>query len=213
MEHDTISLAERQKLEKNLGNVYAIFTSKGYALGQVADIEDRNGIYLCRIFNKLYKVIPENIAEIITGKEDYIVQIMMPGMAHPRVKMAQKLGKYEIPHHYKRPEYVKCCIAFGVDDIDAPMKYWHIVPNYLPVGELISRDEWVVRVLGRNIYDRRWKDDFKKLNPLFIMNGKSLIEKLESGWNLKNWLPFDFHKGLKYLWKEYYKDGSTPYKV
>ncbi|MDE7100384.1 MAG: hypothetical protein K2O05_00845, partial [Anaeroplasmataceae bacterium] len=53
---------------KHVGEVYAIITSKGYAIGQIGGL-DRHGIPICRIFSKLYKEIPKNIEKIIQGKE------------------------------------------------------------------------------------------------------------------------------------------------
>jgi len=192
------------KMQKNLGNVYAIITSKGYALGQVADIEDRNCIYLCRIFNKLYKEIPENVADIIAGKEDYIVQIMMPSMTNWRVRMAKLVGKFDIPRHHKKPKHVKSCTAFGGDGSHAPWDYWGVVPNYLPLGNHIPKDEWVIRCLGKDLYDKSWKEDFKKLNPGSIWDGGYLIKRLEQGWSLDTWLPSNFNQDLKTFWTEFF---------
>ena len=51
MIYKKIDETKKAKLLKNLGTVYAIKTSKGYAIGQVADIEERLGLYICRIFS------------------------------------------------------------------------------------------------------------------------------------------------------------------
>ncbi|MFR7880347.1 MAG: hypothetical protein ACLU5J_01870 [Christensenellales bacterium] len=50
MIYKKIDETKKAKLLKNLGTVYAIKTSKGYAIGQIADIEERLGLYICRIF-------------------------------------------------------------------------------------------------------------------------------------------------------------------
>jgi len=207
-----ISQEKRDKLAKRFGEVYAINTSKGYALGQIVDIEDRNGIYLCRIFNKLYKEVPENVGEIIAGKEDYTVRVMLNLMAHPRAGgMARKLGKYEVPGWYSKPKFVRGSTAFGGDGSHAPWIYWYVVYDYLPSGELTQRDEWVIKVLGKDMYDESWKEDFRRLSPHGYWNGQLLLDRIEAGWNLEKWVPIDFHMDLEYLWKEYFKTGIKPY--
>ena len=190
-----------EKRKKNLGNVYAIKTKKGFALGQVADIDKWNGIYLCRIFKKLYKLLPQNIDEIIQGKEDYIVQIMLPSMTRTREKSAIKLGKYDIPSHYKTPDYTKCCMAFGEKDTQVPMVDWYIIPDYMPLVEYVEKKDWVQKYLGKDLYDISWKEDFKKLNPGEMIDAEILIRRLEKKWSLESWLPRDFKKSLRYIWK------------
>ena len=206
MEYETISEEKYNKRAKYLGNVYAIITSKGYALGQVADIEKTEGFYICRIFTKLYKDIPTNIEEIIAKKEDFIVQSFLPSMTRTRIKTAIKVGKYEIPKTYSTPIYTKVNTCFR--GALGPMRYWHIVPNYLPLIEAIDTDKWVTEVLHKNIYDSSWKEDYKKLNSGALFWDDGLIEWLEKGYNLDNWLPSDFNKSVNYLWHDYFTNNS-----
>ena len=63
-------LEKLKKMEKNVGNVYAISTNRGVAVVQVADIEKYNGVYICRIFSKLHVDLHENIESYIQKKED-----------------------------------------------------------------------------------------------------------------------------------------------
>ena len=193
------------KRENNIGNVYAIITSKGYALGQVAGIEESDGIFYCRIFKKLYKEIPKNIEQIISQKEDYVIQIMMPSMTHRKYNMAIKLGKYSLPEWFKKPEYVRTTTAFGGDGSHSPMKYWFIIPAYQPLLDFIGIDNWVIDILKKDLYDESWKEDFKKLNPLGVYNGLGLIEILEKDWSLETWVPKDFNLRSAYLWADYNK--------
>lgn len=190
-----------------IGNVYAIITTKGYAFGQVAGINEEkwSGMYHCRIFSKLYSEIPENISDIIAGKEDYVMQIELPSMARRKFKMAKKIGKFPFPESYMRPKYVRSSLTIGEDGSNAPFKRWLVIPDFGTIVERIRIDEWVTKVLGKNLYDETWKDDFKKLNPSSIFNGSMLIEMLENGWKLEKWLPNDFHMNSKYLWAEYVK--------
>lgn len=191
MIYKKIDETKKAKLLKNLGTVYAIKTSKGYAIGQVADIEERLGLYICRIFSKLYDDIPTEVDAIIENQEDYVLIVNLPSMAHWRIKQAIVIDKYAIPSSYKTPEYTKCnTTRMG---ILGPMKFWYIIPNYLPLCEFIPLDEWIKNVLNKSINDSSWKDDFKKLNNSSIVSGSYLIEMLENGWCLDSWLPSDFN--------------------
>ena len=191
MIYKKIDETKKAKLLKNLGTVYAIKTSKGYAIGQVADIEERLGLYICRIFSKLYDDIPTEVDAIIENQEDYVLIVNLPSMAHWRIKQAIVIDKYAIPSSYKTPEYTKCnTTRMG---ILGPMKFWYIIPNYLPLCEFIPLDEWIKNVLNKSINDSSWKDDFKKLNNSSIVSGSYLVEMLENGWCLDSWLPSDFN--------------------
>lgn len=108
MIYKKIDETKKAKLLKNLGTVYAIKTSKGYAIGQIADIEERLGLYICRIFSKLYDNIPTEVEDIVEKKEDYILIVNLPSMAHWRIKQAIVIGKYAIPSNYETPKYTKC---------------------------------------------------------------------------------------------------------
>lgn len=190
MIYKKIDETKKAKLLKNLGTVYAIKTSKGYAIGQIADIEERLGLYICRIFSKLYDNIPTEVEDIVEKKEDYILIVNLPSMAHWRIKQAIVIGKYAIPSNYENPKYTKCnTTRMGVL---GPMKFWHIIPNYLPLCEFIPLDEWIKNVLNKSIKDSSWKVDFKNLNNSSIVNGSYLVEMLENGWSLSSWLPSDF---------------------
>lgn len=190
MIYKKIDETKKAKLLKNLGTVYAIKTSKGYAIGQIADIEERLGLYICRIFSKLYDNIPTEVEDIVEKKEDYILIVNLPSMAHWRIKQAIVIGKYAIPSNYETPKYTKCnTTRMGVL---GPMKFWHIIRNYLPLCEFIPLDEWIKNVLNKSIKDSSWKVDFKNLNNSSIVNGSYLVEMLENGWSLSSWLPSDF---------------------
>ena len=200
MIYKKIDETKKAKLLKNLGTVYAIKTSKGYAIGQVADIEERLGLYICRIFSKLYDNIPTEVDDIVEAKEDYILIVNLPSMAHWRIKQAIVIGKYAIPSNYETPKYTKCNTtrmgALG------PMKFWHIIPNYLPLCEFIPLNEWIKSVLNKSIKDSSWKVDFKNLNNSSIVSGSCLVEMLEIGWSLNSWLPSDFDASTLQLIKD-----------
>lgn len=193
------NLEEYEKISKKIGEVYAIITSKGYAIGQVAGVEESAGTYICRIFSKLYKEIPLEIEDIIKQKENYLARVHLPSMARTKVKMAKKLGMYAVPDFFKMPEYTKNDLSFGKEP---PFKYWYIVRKYGSMEQFISLSEWVKGVLNKDLYDRSWLEDFIKLNDTSAINGPYLIEKLEEGWSLEKWVPSDIKKSLKKIWKE-----------
>ncbi len=193
------NLEEYEKISKKIGEVYAIITSKGYAIGQVAGVEESAGTYICRIFSKLYKEIPLDITNIIKQKEDYLARVDLPSMAHYKVKMAKKLGMYEVPDFFKMPEYTRNYLAFGKEP---PFKYWVVIRKYGSMEHFILLAEWVRGVLKKDLYDKSWLEDFIKLNDVSGLNGPALIERLEAGWSLEKWVPSDIKKSLKKIWKE-----------
>ncbi|MDE6242158.1 MAG: hypothetical protein K2M08_07045 [Anaeroplasmataceae bacterium] len=69
LKRNEIVYKEYLKSKKHIGEVYAVITSKGYAIAQVAGVNYHGG-EICRIFSKLHKDIPSNIDEIIHQKED-----------------------------------------------------------------------------------------------------------------------------------------------
>lgn len=173
---------------KHIGEVYAVITSKGYALAQIAGL-DRHGIPICRIFSELHKDIPLNAEKIICEKESYLLIVSLQSMAHWRVKQAIKLGKYTVPETFKIPQYYRFCSAFKGGP--ASFQYWCIC-NYQ--GDIIYLNTFIEKVLQRGIKDNSWKKDFLNLNSASIFNGPALIEALESGFSLENWKPIDIDK-------------------
>lgn len=123
LKRNEIVYKEYQKSVKHIGEVYAVITSKGYAIAQIAGINYHGG-QICRIFSKLYKEIPDDIESIISKKEDYLNNIQLSGMAHWRVKQAIKLGKYDVPKEFKIPQYYRDCSSFRGKP--APFEYWAV---------------------------------------------------------------------------------------
>lgn len=173
---------------KHIGEVYAVITKKGYGIAQIAGL-DRHRIPICRIFSKLYKEIPQNIENIILNKESYLIIIFLHTMAHWRVKQAIKLGKYEVPNDFKIPKYYRDCWVFKRNT--GPFEYWS-VDDY--EGNILRFKDYIINVLNKKLTDESWKKDFLKLNPVSILSGQALIERLENGFSLKKWKPTDFDK-------------------
>ncbi len=196
LKRNEIVYKEYQKNVKHIGEVYAVITSKGYAIAQIAGINYHGG-QACRIFSKLYKEIPTNIEEIIKEKEDWLNNIQLSGMAHWRVKQAIKLGVYEVPKDFKMPKYYRDCSSFR--GRPAPCKYW-AVRDY--EGKILLFKDYVLNILHKKIKDNSWKKDFLKLNSASFFNGPALIEALESGFSLENWKPTDFNREATDIIKE-----------
>ena len=181
---------------KHIGEVYAVITSKGYALAQIAGL-DRHGIPICRIFSELHKDIPLNVEKIIHEKESYLIIVSLQSMAHWRVKQAIKLGKYIVPETFKIPQYYRDCSSFG--GRPAPCKYW-AVRDY--DGKILLFKDYVLNILHKKVNDNSWKKDFLNLNSASIFNGSALIAALESGFSLENWKPTDFNREASDIIKE-----------
>ena len=179
-----------------IGTVYAIITKKGYALGQIAGIGN-NGVFHCRIFSKLYNDIPADIGSIVSGKEDYIVQIEMQIL--PKVSMAIKLGKYGIPADFSKPKFVRFTLgefAFGGKPSLGNFNQWMIKRAY--TADIVFMKDWL-SAIDKDKNDESWKEDFLKLNPSSVYGGPILISMLETGWSLDKWRPLDFNKSVREL--------------
>ncbi|MDE6656302.1 MAG: hypothetical protein K2J85_04840, partial [Anaeroplasmataceae bacterium] len=194
---------EYLKNVKHIGEVYAVITSKGYAIAQIAGINYHGG-QICRIFSKLYEEIPTNIDKIISKKEDWLNNIELSSMAHWRVKQAIKIGNYRIPEDFSIPQYYRDCVAFGLGGKPAPFEYW-AVRDYK--GNILLFKDWILNILHKKITDNSWKKDFLKLNPAYFCNGPALIEKLENGFSLSKWKPTDFDKKINEIIKEVKNTG------
>jgi|GEM_PF-1707163 len=210
MAEETTPAAEKPiRGAREIGNVYAIITSKGYALAQVIGIDSEWVAPYSRIFSKLYREIPKNIEEIIQGKEDYITLASIPSMARWRkvAPQAIKLGKYDIPIGVKKPEYTRC----GETRDGIPIggfSQWGIVAGYGAMSEWLCSDYWVTQVLKKSLYDESWKEDFLKLNETGYYYPLAVIEGLERGFSLATYRPTDFHKPSRELWREYFAEMS-----
>ena len=110
-------------------------------------------------------------------------------MAHWRVKQAIKLGKYEVPNDFKIPKYYRDCWVFKRNT--GPFEYWS-VDDY--EGNILRFKDYIINVLNNKLTDESWKKDFLKLNPVSILSGQALIERLENGFSLEEWKPTDFDK-------------------
>lgn len=83
-----------------LGDVYYVKLPNGYKIYQWAYDIPRKGTYI-RVFDGLYNTIPENIAEIVAGPHNYIVDFDTKRSYYLGLSVC--LGNYPIPDEYPMP--------------------------------------------------------------------------------------------------------------
>ncbi len=180
---------------KEVGKVYAIHTSKGEAIVQVCaeerELEPSTNITQIRVFSRLYPSIPENIQEIVNGKEDFRIYCVVRTMTSKKYNMATYLGLFELPSDFEMTKYFKygrgeSGIEWWTIDktIDGDNEYQFGIPVY----------DWVVNDLKMNPQKEDWKEIFSELDQTYICNGLRLIERLENNWNPRRELPSDFNE-------------------
>lgn len=86
-----------------LGDVYAVKVPNGYKIVQWAYKIERYGTFI-RVFEGLYDVIPENIAQIVAGPHSYITDLFV-GRAY-RIGLLEWLGNLPVPEEYPFPSYM-----------------------------------------------------------------------------------------------------------
>ena len=190
-----------------IGKVYAIHTSKGYGVVQVcADKEElMQGINVTqiRVFGKLYPTIPENIEEILKGKEDFRVFCVVRTMVLPKYNMATYLGRYDLPADFQPTKYFKYTLYTRISVTPGLTRDWIIDEAGLKeYKDGIELKDWIENYLHLDSKKDDWKKIFSDLDYAYIYNGLGLIEDLENGYNPRNFLPADFDIPSKYLMKD-----------
>ena len=191
----------------NVGKVYAIHTSKGEGIVQVcADKSElRPGINVTqiRVFSQLYPQIPENIEEILQGKEAFRVFCSVQSMTSPRYNMATYLGRYDLPEDFEKTKYLKVSWYIPIDEGPKWTRNWGVYEAG-PKASYISMKltDWIENCLHMDSQKDDWKKIFAELDYDYIYNGLGLIEDLENGDNPRKFLPTDFDIPSKYLVKE-----------
>ena len=92
-----------------LGDVYCIEVPNGYKLFQWAYKIPKRGEFM-RVFDGLYKTIPNDIEAIVKSQHSYIIAFYIQRAY--RIGLAQFLGNYAVPEEYPFPKYQ---INFSVD--------------------------------------------------------------------------------------------------
>lgn len=179
-----------EKNMKHVGEVFALFIGKKFAIVQIAAVEMNNGFQVCRVFSKKYKEIPKNIEQIICEKEDYIVNTPnLHTVAHHRNKQGISLGFFSIPSFFEVPKFTRSCNTFRFKS--GPFLYWEISKGYSE--EEITFKEFITDVLKKDVSDDSWKKDFLLLNPANIYTNTGIIEGISKDFNLKKWKPTNMY--------------------
>jgi hypothetical protein len=117
-----------------IGDVYALHTIYGDCLMQIADVRHlvitNTDDYICRVFRTRYEKLPDNIAEIIRGDHDFVVdmgypewllkkapkdalpsdyskELKMRGIEDNRTRCATLIGRFDVPTDFETPIYSK----------------------------------------------------------------------------------------------------------
>ncbi len=150
-----------KKLE--LGDIFELETKKGLAyLQYVKEPKDQNEIEKVRIFYDLHNKRPSQLKDTICGEFFFLSFILKSAFKEGIVK---KIGNISIPNDLTFPSFMRTEHLFKDD-------WWQIVNVKTWERESIE-----------NLTDEQ-----KKLSPWGTWNDTLLIENLENGWRLENWI-------------------------
>lgn len=147
-----------------VGNIYKIDTQKGFALMQLVKIPEdtRNDIELVKVGYHLFDSLPEMNDTIF---QDGYFFVRFPVKVALRRKIIELVGEptdakiIEVPNYFRKPHIFK-------------QDFWMIVDrkndSFIEVQNLSSEQ--------------------LKLSPSGMWTDLLLIERLENGWRLENWI-------------------------
>lgn len=147
-----------------VGNIYKIDTQKGFALMQLVKMPEdiRNDIELVKIGYHLFDSLPEMNDTIF--REGYF-------FVHFPVKVALRRKIIELVDGLNDPETIE-------------------VPNYFRSPHYFKTDFWMI-IDEKNdsfIEVQNLSDEQLKLSPSGMWTDLLIIERLENGWRLENWI-------------------------
>lgn len=152
---------KKNKIE--IGDVFEIITSKGKAyLQYVKAPKDQNEVEKIKVFYLLHKSRPNNLEDVLKGDFFYLSFILK---AAYKEGIVERVGNYQLPDNFEYPKYFRDEHLFKED-------YWQIV----------DAETW-----GRESV-KDLNEEQKKLSPWGTWNDTLLIENLENGWRLENWI-------------------------
>ena len=189
--------------KSEIGDVYAIITSKGYALAQVCD--DGKKPYETteiRIFEKLYDDIPNNWEQIVQGEEDWRIYCHIRTMPNKKYNMAKKLGRCDLPKSFVKTKFFKDFNGFITTE-NKPVELWLVGGGSKRRAKIY---EWIIEDLKMDPRNDDWKEIFKKLDFNWLANGCGVIEALENGTNFRQILPDDIDIPSRILFAEELKN-------
>ena len=151
---------------KKIGDIFSIKTSRGYKFVQYIG-DSRNGMPVIRILDGIYDKENAVDEKLIKVKEDYFLSFLIYH-AHKMSEIVSYVGNYPVPDNISIPLIYRCSSKrlgeekitwFKVEDVD------HI--RHTEVSELTP--------------------EFLQLSPWDIWSFPDFVEKIEQGWNLKDW--------------------------
>lgn len=149
--------------KSQLGNIYELLTNKGIVYLHLIHINKKLGD-LVRVLPGFYDTQPDSFEELIKKKEQFLIHF--PVTTAGRMKIVKKVGKVLV-ENFEPPKYMRSR-AFGPGRKDG----WFIV-------NMDTFNMKHVDILS---------DEQKELSPSAIWNDTALIEKLEGGFSLDNWV-------------------------
>jgi hypothetical protein len=150
------------KIKLELGDIFELTTSKGFAYLQCVEIplDIRNDVELIKVFYTLHPKRILDLTEIAIG--NYFFN-RFPLKAAKNRKIVSPIGNIALPENFTIP------LCYRTENVAGDV--WQIVD-----AKTLRRE---------NINELT--EDQKKLSPWGGMNDTLIIELLEKGWNLENW--------------------------
>lgn len=147
-----------------IGDVFKINTPNGEAYLQYVHEDETIG-ELVRILPGVYEKLPENLNEIVVGKEAYLLHCpLKPAIRH---KIIEAISNYDISQDFKIPQKFRTEIT----DDEGNLIGWCIV-DYVT---------WYNDV----VYELT--EEQIQLSPWGIWSYPLLVERVSEGWALENW--------------------------
>lgn len=147
-----------------IGDVFKINTPNGEAYLQYVHEDETIG-ELVRILPGVYEKLPENLNEIVAGKEAYLLHCpLKPAIRH---KIIEAISNYDISQDFKIPQKFRTEIT----DDEGNLIGWCIV-DYVT---------WYNDV----VYELT--EEQIQLSPWGIWSYPLLVERVSEGWALENW--------------------------
>jgi hypothetical protein len=146
----------------NLGDIFEIKTSKGYAYIHNLYKDESMG-NLVRVLSGLYSERPVSFDVLANQAEEFMV--FFPLLFAERKKIVECVGNYSVDR-FKKPKFMRA--EYSVKE---KFLGWHII-------DVETWKRQLVNVLT---------PEQKKLSPWGVWNDTLLVDNLENDWSLENW--------------------------
>ena len=147
----------------NLGDIFELATKRGFIYLQMVKFpkDQRNDIELVRIYYELHRNKANDLSLLQTGAHFYV---QFPVCAAFRRSIIERVGNIPLEHNFQAPRYFRTENLFGDG--------WQIVDAETLKRETLSE----------------LTDEQKLLSPWGIWNDTYIIERMDEGWTLENWI-------------------------